>query len=121
VDLAGPLSVAADGSTYLLTFSDRNTHLLEAGLLQNTEAITCVEALVSNIHLLEAAPLQNMEAITCVEALVLMWLARYNIPSQITRPRAQAFLGTVLQGRSPTSPLPPTTPKANRIVERTHR
>ncbi len=31
VDLAGPLSVAADGSTYLLTISDRNTHLLEAG------------------------------------------------------------------------------------------
>jgi cleavage and polyadenylation specificity factor subunit 1 len=47
VDLVGPLPVAADGSTYLLTIIDRSTRRLEAVPLRNMETATCVEALIS--------------------------------------------------------------------------
>jgi hypothetical protein len=38
LDLVGPLPVAADGSTYLLTMEDRTTRWLEAAPLRTMEA-----------------------------------------------------------------------------------
>jgi hypothetical protein len=47
VDLMGPLPVADDRSTYLLTIIDRTTRWLEAVPLRNIETDTCVEALIT--------------------------------------------------------------------------
>ncbi len=53
IDLMGPLPVAQDGSTYLLTMVDRTTRWLED------------------------VPLRSMEAAACAEAFIGTWVARY--------------------------------------------
>ncbi len=42
VDLVGPLPVAADGSSYLLTIIDRTTRWLETVPLRNMETAKCI-------------------------------------------------------------------------------
>jgi hypothetical protein len=47
LDLVGPLPVAADGSTYLLTMVDRTTRWLEAAPLRTKEAAVCADAFIA--------------------------------------------------------------------------
>jgi hypothetical protein len=51
VDLGGPLPVAADGSTYLLTIIDRTTRWLEAVPLRSMEATSCADAFHCHVDL----------------------------------------------------------------------
>jgi transposase InsO family protein len=74
VDLVGPLPVASDGSSYLLTIIDRATRWLEA------------------------VPLRNMETTTCVEALISTWVSRYGVPSNITTDRGRQFTSALWSG-----------------------
>jgi transposase InsO family protein len=102
VDLVGPLPVAADGSTYLLTVIDRTTHWLEA------------------------TPLKSIEARTCADALVASWISRYGVPSHLTTDRGRQFtseLWTALCSRLGISHITTTVyhPQANGMVERAHR
>jgi transposase InsO family protein len=102
VDLVGPLPVAADGSTYLLTIIDRTTRWLEA------------------------TPLRTMDARTCADALVSSWVSRYDVPSQITTDRGHQFTSEIwaaLCARLGISHITTTAyhPQANGMVERAHR
>jgi hypothetical protein len=47
LDLVGPLPVAADGSTYLLTMVDRTTRWLEAAPLRTMEAAVSANAFIA--------------------------------------------------------------------------
>ncbi len=69
VDLLGPIPVAADRFTYLLTIIDRTTRWLEA------------------------VPLRNMETATFVEALITTWISGYGVPSNNTTDRAARSSG----------------------------
>jgi hypothetical protein len=51
VDLGGPLTVAADGSTYLLTIIDRTTRWLEVVALLSMEATSCADAFHCHVDL----------------------------------------------------------------------
>jgi transposase InsO family protein len=102
VDLVGPLLVAADGSSYLLTIIDRTTRWLEA------------------------VPLRNMETSTCVEALITTWVSRYGVPSNITTDRGRQFTSSLWSGlcqRLGVSHITTTAyhPQSNGMVERAHR
>jgi hypothetical protein len=46
IDLVGPLPVAEDGSTYLLTMVDWTTHWLEAVSLRSMEAAVCADTFI---------------------------------------------------------------------------
>jgi cleavage and polyadenylation specificity factor subunit 1 len=67
VDLVGPLPVAADGSTYILTIIDRTTRWLEA------------------------VPLRDIAASTCTHAFLSTWVARYGVPATLTSDRGTQF------------------------------
>jgi RNase H-like domain found in reverse transcriptase/Integrase zinc binding domain len=67
LDLAGPLSAAADGSSHILTVVDRSTRWAKAALLWSTSAAVCLEALAA------------------------AWFARYGIPATITTDRVSQF------------------------------
>jgi transposase InsO family protein len=67
LDLVGPLPVAADGSTYLLTMVDRTTRWLEA------------------------APLRTMEAAVCADAFISVWVTRFGVPATVTTDRGRQF------------------------------
>jgi transposase InsO family protein len=102
VDLVGPLPVAADGSTYLLTIFNRSTRWLEA------------------------VPLRNMETTTCVEALISTSVSRYGVPSNITTDRGQQFTSALWSGlchRLGVTHITTTAyhPQSNGMVERAHR
>jgi transposase InsO family protein len=102
VDLVGPLPVAADGSTYLLTIIDRTTRWLEA------------------------VPLRSMEAGACAEAVIQTWITRYGVPSNITTDRGRQFMSALwgaLCNRLGISHITTTAyhPQANGMVERSHR
>ncbi len=101
VDLVGPLPVATDGSTYLLTIIDRSTRWLEA------------------------VPLRNMETATCVEALISTWVSRYGVPSNITTDRARQFTSALWSGLCQKLGVTHITtayhPQSNGMVERAHR
>jgi hypothetical protein len=102
VDIVGPLPVAADGSTYLLTMIDRTTRWLEA------------------------SPLKTMYARSCAEALIASWISRYGVPSQITTNRGRQFtssLWAALCARLGVSHIATTAyhPQSNGMVERAHR
>jgi hypothetical protein len=60
IELVGPLLVAEDGSTYLLTMVDRTTRWLEA------------------------VPLHSMEAAVCADAFIRTWVAPYGVPALVT-------------------------------------
>jgi transposase InsO family protein len=102
VDLVGPLPVAADGSTYLLTVIDRTTRWLEA------------------------VPLKNMAAGTCTDAFLGTWVSRFGVPETITTDRGTQFtsdawqeLCTKLGSRHVTTTA--YHPQSNGLVERAHR
>jgi transposase InsO family protein len=102
VDLVGPLPVAADGSTYLLTIIDRSTRWLEP------------------------VSLRNMETTTCVEALISTWVSRYGVPSNITTDRGRQFTSTLWSGLCQKLGVTHITttayhPQSHGMVERAHR
>jgi transposase InsO family protein len=102
LDLVGPLPVAADGSTYLLTMVDRTTRWLEA------------------------APLRTMEAVTCADAFIATWVTRYGVPATVTTDRGRQFSSAVwstLCQRLNIQHIETTAyhPQSNGMVERTHR
>jgi hypothetical protein len=84
IDLVGPLPVAEDGSTYLLTMVDRKTRWLEA------------------------VPLRSMEAAACTDASIGTWVARYGVPAVVTTDRGRQFTSAVLaEYRSLQQPIIP--------------
>jgi len=102
IDLVGPLPVAADGSTYMLTMIDRSTRWLEA------------------------TPLRSMEAATCADAFINTWITRYGVPTTITTDRGRQFTSSLwsnlclqlgIQHISTTA----FHPQSNGMVERSHR
>jgi Integrase core domain len=71
VDLVGPLTAAADGTSFLLTAVDSSTRWAEA------------------------LPLSSTSAEACLAALALGWFSRYGLPAAITTDRGVEFtLGT---------------------------
>jgi transposase InsO family protein len=102
VDIVGPLPVAADGSSYLLTAVDRTTRWLEA------------------------VPLKNMSAATCTDAFLSTWVARYGVPDTVTTDRGTQFTSETWQllcKKLGTKHVLTTAyhPQANGVVERAHR
>jgi transposase InsO family protein len=101
IDLVGPLPVAAEGSTYLLTMIDHTTRWLEA------------------------SPLKMMDARSCAKALIASWIAHYGVPSRITTDRGRQFtssLWAALCARLEISHIATTAyhPQSNGMVERAH-
>ncbi len=74
VNLVGPLPVAEDGSTYVFTMVDRCSCWLEAVLLRNIEAKTCVEAFINT------------------------WVAHYGVPEAVTTDRERQFTSALWEG-----------------------
>lgn len=102
LDLVGPLPVAADGSTYILTMVDRSTRWLEA------------------------APLRQMDATTCADNFVNYWVTRYGVPTTVTTDQGRQFTSavwSVLCNRLGIQHITTTAyhPQSNGMVERTHR
>ncbi len=102
LDLVGPLPVAADGSTYLLTMVDRTTRWLEA------------------------APLRTMEAAVCADAFIAAWVTRFGVPATVTTDRGRQFssaVWSILCQRLNIQHIETTAyhPQSNGMVERTHR
>jgi len=102
VDLVGPLPVAADGSTYLLTMIDRTTRWLEA------------------------VPLRDISAATCSQAFLGTWVSRFGVPSTLTSDRGTQFTSEAwrkLCEQIGTRHVTTTAyhPQANGLVERVHR
>lgn len=102
IDLVGPLPVAEDGSTYILTMIDRSTRWLEA------------------------APLRSMEAAVCADAVINTWITRYGVPTTITTDRGRQFTSAIwtalcnqlgIQHNCTTA----YHPQSNGMVERSHR
>jgi hypothetical protein len=97
----GPLPVAADGSTDLLTMVDRTTRWLEA------------------------APLRTMEAVVCADAFIAVWVTRFGVPATVTTDRGRQFSSAVwstLCQRLNIQHIETTAyhPQSNGMVERTH-
>jgi transposase InsO family protein len=102
LDLVGPLPVAADGSTYLLTMVDRTTRWLEAALMR------------------------TMEAAVCADAFIAVRVTRFGVPATVTTDRGRQFSSAVwstLCQRLNIQHIETTTyhPQSNGMVERTHR
>jgi cleavage and polyadenylation specificity factor subunit 1 len=102
VDIVGPLPVASDGSTYLLTMIDRT------------------------MRWVEAAPLREVSASACAEALLSTWIARFGVPATLTSDRGAQFTSHLWMKfckdlgihHSKTTAY---HPQSNGIVERVHR
>ncbi len=71
IDLVGPLPVAEDGSTYLLTMADRTTRWLEA------------------------TPLRSMEVAVCKDMFIATWVTRFGVPATVTSDRGRHFSSAV--------------------------
>jgi hypothetical protein len=102
LDLVGPLPVAADGSTYLLTMVDRTTRWLEA------------------------APLRTMEEAVCADTFIAVWVTRFGVPATVTTDRGRQFslaVWSTLCKRLNIQHIETTAyhPQSNGMVERTHR
>jgi transposase InsO family protein len=102
LDLVGPLPVAADGSTYLLTMVDRTTRWLEA------------------------APLRTMEVAVCADTFIAVWVTRFGVPATVTTDRGRQFslaVWSTLCQRLNIQHIETTTyhPQSNGMVELTHR
>jgi cleavage and polyadenylation specificity factor subunit 1 len=71
IDLVGPLPVAEDGSTYLLTMVGRTTRWLEAALLH------------------------SMEASVCKDTFIFTWVTRFGVPATVTSDIGRHFSSAV--------------------------
>jgi hypothetical protein len=102
VDLVGPLPVAADGLTYILTIIDRTSRWVEA------------------------VPLKEMSASACKEAFVSTWVARYGVPSTLTSDRGCQFVSDTWASLCDKLGIKHVTttayhPQATSLVERVRR
>jgi hypothetical protein len=97
IDLVGPLPVAKDGSTYLLTMVDRTTRWLEA------------------------VPLRSMEAAACANAFIGTWVACYGVPAVVTTDRGRQFTSGVWVALCQRLNFDHITTTSNGMIERTHR
>ena len=101
VDLVGPLTTS-EGNTYLLTIVDRFTRWPEA------------------------VPLPNSEAVTCVRALLHTWISRFGVPDSITSDQGRQFTSQLWRELQQVLGVCHNVatayhPQANGMVERFHR
>jgi transposase InsO family protein len=102
VDIVGPLPVAAQGFSYVLTMIDRTSRWPEA------------------------VPLADIAAETCVDAFVSGWVARHGVPHTVTTDRGTQFVSSTWQCLARKLGFRHITttsyhPQANGMVERLHR
>jgi hypothetical protein len=101
-DLVGPLPVSREGFTHLFTVMDRSTRWAEA------------------------IPLRSTSAACCAEALIVSWVARFDVPEQITSDRGRQFCSSVWDALTHQLGVKmrfttPYHPQSNGVVERFHR
>jgi hypothetical protein len=102
LDLMGPLSAAADGSTHIITMVDRSSRWAEA------------------------TPLSTTTAAACLDAFYATWVARYGVPAAVTTDRGSQFTSglwsSALKKLGVRHLLTAAYhPQSNGLVERLHR